>query len=206
MKHIPLSAEKRTETGTEASHRARAAGFTPGVVIGHNEAPLAVQVSSSALINALRKGGGNAMVELTVDGQSTNAMIREFTRNPVSRRIEHVAFQRLSAHEAIETSVPIHLVGVSPAVEDGGILMQELNALHVRADSESIPTLIEADVSQLQMGHPLKASDIVLPEGVELVSSPDLVVAVINMPRVHAADEESAEAEVATAEAPATEA
>jgi large subunit ribosomal protein L25 len=203
VKHLPLEATTRTETGTGAAHRLRRDGFVPGVLIGHNEPGLALQVRHSDLVRVLRESGQNAMVDLDFGGQSCLAMVREFTRNPITRHIVHVDFQRVSADEAVEAMVPLVFIGHSAAQEEGGILQHEIDTLHVRALADNVPTHIDVDVSSARPGHPLHVSDIALPEGVECLTPADHVVAAVTMPRGRALEEAEGEAEEAAAEAEA---
>jgi large subunit ribosomal protein L25 len=203
VKHLPLEATTRNEIGSGAAHRLRREGFVPGVLIGHNEPGLALQVRHSDLVRVLRQGGQNAMVDLDFEGQSSLAMVREFTRNPITRHIVHVDFQRVSADEAVEAQVPLVFVGHSVAQDEGGILQHEIDTLHVRARADQVPPHIDVDVSSARPGHPLHVGDIVLPEGVVCLTPADHIVAAVTMPRGHALEEAAEEEAAAAAEAEA---
>ncbi len=83
---------------------------------------------------------------------------------------------------------------------DGGVLDQTLRDLEVEVDPANIPNHVEVDVSALIIGSSLHVSDIVLPEGVEIVGEADASVCVVAAPR--AAIETVAAAEGETGDEP----
>jgi large subunit ribosomal protein L25 len=202
MKHLALEAWTRVSNGTAGATAIRKEGCIPGILIGLHQPRVAMKIKTGDMTRILKEGGRNALVDLSIDGQSSFAMIREFTRNPVSRRIIHVDLQRISATEAIETSVPLVFVGQPGEGFEAYTIEHEINALHVRALPDSLPSSINVDVATIQPNHPLVAGDIVLPDGVALVADPTQTVAVLVPPKVKTAAEELEDAP-APAAAPA---
>ena len=95
MKHPSLEAWPRPTSKTSGATKVRNEGFIPGILLGHKEPALTLKVKSGDMTRVLKQGGSSAIVDLSIDGRQEFAMVREFTRDPVSRRIIHVDFQRV---------------------------------------------------------------------------------------------------------------
>ena len=91
-------------------------------------------------------------------------------------------------------NVPIVLVGTPEGVRlGGGILNQVMNEIAIRVDPSAIPNHIDVDITNLTIGHSLHVSDVVVPEGVEVVDDAEETVAVLAAPKTAAEAEEAPE-------------
>lgn len=205
MEHLPLTAWPRTTGHKGAINKDRADGFVPGILLGHHEPAITFKVRSGDLTRVLRKGGQNALVDLDLEGSSTLAIVREFKRDPRSRHIIHLDLQRVSADEAIEAEIPLTLKGKPEGLQMGGVLMQEINAVHVKGIADQLPTHIEVDVSHLSAGHGVYVKDLLIPEGITVLTPPDQMVALVAVKHGKEATEEEAEVETEDTEAEASE-
>jgi len=194
----------------------RRAGLTPANIFGHHVESLAIQVSTDELKHVLRTAGRNDIVYLRLDGQEARpTFVRAVQQNPVSDAILHVDFLQISLKEKVRLDVPLHLVGLAPAVDRlGGIMVHGLDHVTVDALPTDVPSFIEIDVSGLEeIGDAVKVADLPIPEGVTVLTDMEQVVAKVAPPAVEvvveeeaAAEAEAAEAaEAAAAEAPAEE-
>jgi large subunit ribosomal protein L25 len=121
------------------------------------------------------------------------AMIRDVQIHPLSRRPIHVDFVRISMDEEVKVSVPLVLTGTPVGVVNGGNLHLSHHALPIAAKPDAIPTKIELDVTALDIGDALHASDLKLPVGVRTTLAPKESVASVVAPHI-----EKVEAEAAT--------
>jgi large subunit ribosomal protein L25 len=133
--------------------------------------------------------------------------------HPVADHILHVDFLQISLKEKVRIDVPVHLVGLAPAVDTyGGILVHGLDHVTIEALPADVPSAIEADVSHLEeIDAALHVSDLPIPVDVTLLTDPEQVVAKVSPPAVVQVEEvsEAAEGEEpveAVAAAPAEEA
>jgi large subunit ribosomal protein L25 len=102
----------------------------------------------------------------------------------------------VNLNEAIEVSVPITLVGESQAVKAAnGLIDPALNELTIVAKPGDIPVEIVIDVSEMEIGHAIRVSDLSLPAGVECPLDPDTVVVTAEITRAAISDEEAEAAE-----------
>jgi len=180
-----LSATSRDGTGKGAARTLRASGRIPGVIYGHGREPQPLAIDNRELEKLLSKiSAESTVIELSLDGKSTQTLIREIQRHPFKRQILHVDFQELVAGEKITVRLPIVLTGVPDGVrQDGGVLDQTLRELEVEVDPANIPNHIEIDVTPLKIGESIHVRDIKLPEGVEVVTDTDSSVCVVSAPR-----------------------
>src|SRR5207247_9979419 len=86
-----------------------------------------------------------------VDGRVVSAVVYEVSRAPVTGRMLHVDFTRVSLTEKTRANVPLHFVKESPAVRTlGAVLLHALSEVTVEAFPQDIPRAIEVDLSGLQ--------------------------------------------------------
>jgi len=96
--------------------------------------------------------------------------------------------------------VPLRFVGTPAGVRAGGVLQEIHRDILVKVSPRNIPEFIEVDVSGLEIGDSLHASDLKLPPGVELAVSPEETIAAVVPPEDVEKLAEEAAAEVAEPE------
>lgn len=196
MANSELQVAPRTVLGKKVA-QLRREGKTPANVFGHRIDSTSVQADTAELTRLLRGMTRNAIINLSVAGEPAprTVVIREVTRDAVSGKLLHVDFYQVSMTEKMRAEVPIVLVGTSDAVATfGGVLLQTLEAVHVEALPNDIPTQFVADVSRLeQLEDSLHVRDLAIDASkVTLHTDPDVVVARVASPRLAAAEEEPA--------------
>ncbi len=202
---FPLLAQPRDETKTPRALRRE--GFVPGVMYGHRFKSTKLQFGYQALARVVSQAGLSHFVGVEIDGgEHHDALFREVQRDPVTGRILHVDLYRVLADEKLRSSVPLVLTGSAPAVDEGGIVVQQLEAIEVECFPRDLPEVIEVDISQLANLHAhIAVSDLPIPEGVEVLTDDDMIVVQVSVPRA-AAEEVVAEEELPTGEAAEAEA
>lgn len=178
-----LLAEKRTDLGSRPAGRLRRAGKVPAVVYGLESETLTVTVPARELAHLLA-GGANTLITLKLEDGEALALARQVQRHPTRGEYLHVDFVRVSTDVAVAAEVPLHLVGESAGVKDGGIVEQLVFSLSIEAKPQDIPTVIEHDISALAIGDQLRVEELALPAGVVATVDPDALVAQIVTPRV----------------------
>jgi large subunit ribosomal protein L25 len=201
MKTIELNVERRSTVGKNEARRSRAGGRVPAVVYGAGKPTVPVSVDRKALSDAFRHGAGeNAIFLLKLAGsdQSRHAMIREFQRDPVSRKPLHIDFVRVLMDAKIRVKVAIEVVGVAQGVKtEGGILDFVTREVEIECLPSNIPAHLPIDVSELAIGDALRISQIPSIEGVTVVDDPEKVLVHVTHPTFEKAPEVAA-AEAAT--------
>ena len=141
-------------------------------------------------------------VNLTIDGTTVLAVMREIQFHPVKDNILHIDFYQITPEKPIVMAVPVKLNGLAAGVKAGGKLEQILRRVKAKALYTAIPEKVEIDVTPLGIGKSFKVGDLKV-EGIEFVSPKDAVICTVMSTRSAAAN---AAAEEAPAEAPAAEA
>jgi large subunit ribosomal protein L25 len=188
----------------------RREGVTPANIYGRGVDSTAVQVSTDELQHVLKTAGRNEIVYLRMDGDEPRpSFVKSVQHHPVADHILHVDFLQISLKEKVRIDVPVHLVGLAPAVDRySGILVHGLSHITVEALPTDVPSSVEADVSGLEeIDSALHVSDLPITEGVTLLTDPEQVVAKVSPPAVEKVEEveeeEAAEGEEGAAEADA---
>ena len=92
--------------------------------------------------------------------------------------------------EKITIDVPLQLVG---EVVRGGLLAQESTSVSLEAEATHLPSEIEIDIAELEIGAQVKASDLTLPTGTALAGDPEQILLIVH--EAPSAEEMAAEGE-----------
>lgn len=205
MEEITLTVEKRDGAGSKKElSTLRGASKVPGVIYGGDKPSLQVALSEKELLAARRKGGVNAILHLDLAGKKETVIVKALQRHPVTDRLVHADFQRISMTEKIEARVPLHIVGEAPGVKNsGGVLQHELRELRVRALPADIPQSISVDVSKLELNMHLLVKELSIGKGLEVLDAADHMVVHVTQPKVEVVETAPAAAAAAEGAAPA---
>jgi len=189
MATVNLKAKQREKRGKSAVKKLRAQGEVPAVIYGEGLASTPLQVRELDLKSALRtEAGVHALINLEIEGsegsRTETVIIKEIQRHPIRDNYLHADFYKVAMDKKIETAVPIVLTGESPGVKMGGVLQHGLWEIEIECLPADIPEHLEVDVSSLEIGDTIKTSDLVIPEGVKLLSSPDEIVVHVLPPTI----------------------
>ena len=202
MPTAQLSASTRNSAGKGAARSLRSAGQIPAVIYGHAREPQSLAIPTREFEKLLeRVSAESTVIELDVGGTVARTLIREIQRHPFKKQILHIDFQELVAGEKVSVNVPIVLTGTPEGVRlSGGILSQVMSELTILVDPVNIPRRIEADVTNVVIGHSLHVSDLKVPEGIEVLDEADATVAVVSAPKVEVEPTPGVEAAETSAE------
>ena len=123
------------------------------------------------------------VVELTIDGETTMAIMKEIQFHPVSDKILHMDFLTVSKDKPVEMEVPVALEGHAEGVKAGGKLQLEMKKLKVNGIYTQIPNRVEIDVTNLGLGKKLYVEAVTMPEGLKLMNPADACVARVKATR-----------------------
>lgn len=173
-----LGAERRERLGTTGANALRRNGQIPAVLYGHGTEPLHLALDGKTFDELLHHGARSSVITLTMNGKKADtALVRQVSRNPVSRKIEHVDLQRVTAHEAVHAKIPLNTVGVSRGVKDfGGVMDLLVHELEVEGPVDELPDHLEIDVTELGIHQHYTAGEVKLPKNFKLLTSPDTTV------------------------------
>ncbi|HMQ02860.1 MAG TPA: 50S ribosomal protein L25 [Pyrinomonadaceae bacterium] len=180
---VIVKAEKRENRGKNDSRRLRSAGRIPVVVYGGGTESLAASAQLRDIAAILRSDAGvNTVFSLDIAGDANDVIIQDRQIHPVTGRLMHADLRRFAKGEKIEMTVPIHLVGDAAGLdEEGSVLNLALREVKVLCEPAKTPESIVVDVSGVTSEHAIHVSDLKVGEGVEILESPETVVAAISI-------------------------
>ena len=180
-----LDVVSRPAAGSRAARRLRRGGRVPGVLYGGGEQPLSFDVDARELRHALAASG--AVIDVSVDGGSASPVVlKEAQRHPVRGDTVHVDLLRVRLDQAIQSVVPLELLGGddAPGARLGGILEQITREVTIEALPANIPESVTHDVSAMEINDTLTLEAVSPPDGVTLVDDPDTTIATMTPPRL----------------------
>jgi large subunit ribosomal protein L25 len=190
---VRIRAEQRTEFGKGGARRTRRAGLVPAVIYGHGQPPRHISLPAREIGLALRSDA-NVLLRLDLADGSELALAKDVQRDPIKQSIDHIDLIIVRRGEKVTIDIPLTLVG-EPSSSDV-LLNHDLTSVSVEADATDLPRGLEVDIAGFNVGDSIFASQIVLPEGVTLVTDGDaLVVSGLAAPTAEQLDAELAEAE-----------
>ena len=196
MKQIQISGKKRETTGKKASKELRKEGMIPCNLYGEAKADgKPVAFSFVAPMSELRKLNYTPhiyLVELNIDGVNHAAIMKEIQFHPTTDAVLHIDFYEVNESKPIVMGVPVKHIGLAQGVRDGGRMNKSIRKINVRAPYAQIPETLDIDVTKLRIGKSIKVGDLSF-EGLELITSKDVVVCSIKNTRNAVASAESKE-------------
>ncbi|MEK7537296.1 MAG: 50S ribosomal protein L25 [Patescibacteria group bacterium] len=204
MEKIELQAEKRESVG-KALNSLRKEGFLPSVVYGHNFEAAPIKIKYTDFEKVFKKAGESTLINLKIGDKeepsrsagssgtlSVPAVIKDIQKDPVTDKIIHADFYKVSLKEKIKAKIPLVLVGESEVMKAGGILVKTVNELEVEALPQDLPHEFQVDLSRLQnIGDHILVKDIFVSDKVKIEADPEDVVALIQAPREEVVEEVS---------------
>ena len=185
-----LTAAVRTETGKGASRRARREGQIPAVLYGHGSDPQHLLLASRDFAAVLRHTGTNAVLTLDIDGKEQLALTKSLEIHPIRRNIQHADL--LVVRRGEKVTVEVNVIVEGEAIP-GTMVTQDSNTVEIEADVQAIPEQLVVSVEGADIGTQFAAGSITLPDGVSLISDPEmLVVNVVAAPTAEDLESEGA--------------
>lgn len=202
MKHPQLVSEKRTVLGKKVK-KLRREGIVPANVYGKGLESTAIQVKLEDFQKVYKEVGSTSLIDLDLNGKTHPVLVKNLHQTFPHHIPLHVDFYQVNLKEKVKTMVPIVLSGEPKAVTDKvGLLLQTLAEVEIEALPEALPEHIEISVEKLAaVDEQLSVEDLKAPEGVEILTAGDQIIAKIGElvveepePEVPAEGEEGAEA------------
>jgi large subunit ribosomal protein L25 len=207
MSQVVLSAKNRQGIGSREARRIRRDGRIPAVLYGRSGKPIALDLDAREFVNRVKNISESTIVKVEIDGQAHDAFVKDTQRNIINGNIIHVDFYEVESGTALRARVSVHIHGTPAGVREGGVLEFPLHEIEVECLPKDLPERIDVDVSELKVNQSLHVRDIVLGDGVRLISAADQVVALVKFARTEAAAspaEDTAAADAAPSAASAT--
>lgn len=193
MAQTVVKATLGRDLGSRPSRRLRAEGGLPGVIYGLGKDPQTVAVNYVELRTALNVPTGmNTVFTLDIEGEQETVLVRAVQRDAIKRVVTHADFLRIDPNQSVKVKVPIQMVGDSTNVtENGGMIEQQMFEIEVEVAPNSIPELIEADLSIMTLERGISVADLNFGDGVVPMVAEEISVVAPVIPRAAKVDEDA---------------
>ena len=191
-----LIATVRENSGSAQSRRSRGVGSIPAIVYGLGMDPISVEIDAREFTNALKtEAGSNVIFNLEIGKEKYTALAREIQKHVYRNEFLHVDFIQVDLSQTVDADVQVNFTGIPMGVkEEGGVIQTVNSTITITALPTNIPTSLDLDISELNVGDNLAAADVDLPEGVELANDEDdSILITITIPRAAVEEEEEIE-------------
>ncbi len=158
-------------------------GTIPAVFYGPKQESTSVTISAVEFSKFWKKAGESSIIILKSETDEHEALIHEVDVHPVTGTPRHADFYVIEKGKKLQLDVHLVYEGVSSAVKDlAGILVKVLHEVKIEALPKDLPHSLKVDISGLkELNSTITAKDLILPNGVELVTGADEVVAAIDV-------------------------
>ena len=211
MKSFALTASPRTDLGKKATKALRAEGKIPAVVNGGevvtlpfsgtlSEGQKVVEIAENKTSNVkkaiittdivINKEDVRKLIytpeifviDLTVNGVTKKAVLKDIQFHPVTDEILHIDFLEVNETKPVVMEVPVALEGHAEGVKAGGKLTLSMKKLKVKAVYSAIPEKIVVNIDNIKLGQSLKVGALHY-DGLELINSKNAVVCAVQLTR-----------------------
>ena len=205
MKTYNLAAQPRTDLGKKAAKTLRAEGLIPAVLNGGEIVTLPYTTALKPGEKLVEIGNGKGIIttdivvnnddvrkllytpdvfaiELEVNGEKRNAVLREVQFHPVKDTVLHIDLLEVNENKPVVVEVPVKLEGHAEGVKAGGKLQLSMKKLKVKAPYTQIPERVVINIDNLGLGKTLQVGELHF-EGLELVNAKNAVVCAVQLTR-----------------------
>ncbi|HOZ31082.1 MAG TPA: 50S ribosomal protein L25/general stress protein Ctc [Bacteroidales bacterium] len=195
MKHFEINASLRNDVGKKASKKIRREDNIPCVIYGGGKT--LHFFTSQSDIRKFVYTPEVMFADIKLDGKSYSAIVKDIQFHPVTDKIIHIDFYELNEAKKVKIKIPVHIIGSSVGVKAGGKLKQNMRKITVKAMMNDIPDKIEVDITELNIGDSIRIRDLKSDKLEFVDTKTNIVVTIISMRGIIAAEEAAAALEAA---------
>ena len=180
MKTFQVEGSKRELIGKKAAKAYRKESLVPCVLYGGDEV-----IHFTVLKESVRKliyTPEVYIVDLTVDGKPSKAILKEKQFHPVSDELLHIDFLQITDTKPVVIEIPVVLEGLAEGVKAGGKLALEMRKLRVKALYMNLPEKLVINVENLGLGKTIQVGNLHF-DNLELLNAKDNVVVAVKLTR-----------------------
>lgn len=180
MKTFELNGTARTGLGKKATKADRVSENVPCVLYG-----VADNVHFTATKSDLRKliyTPEVFIVDLTIDGNKSKAIMKALQFHPVTDNVLHIDFYQVTETKPVVVEIPVKLEGLAEGVKAGGKLALEMRKLKVKGLYTQLPENIVIDVAELGLGKSIQVAKVSV-DKLEILNAKNAVVCQVKLTR-----------------------
>lgn len=180
MKTFDLTGTARADFGKKAAKSIRAEKKIPCVLYGgENNVNFVVETSD---LRKLIYTPEVYLVNLTIDGKTVKAIVKEMQFHPLTEDVLHMDFLEVLENKPVAVEIPVQLTGLAEGVKAGGKLSLEMRKLRVKGMYNEIPERIVIDVTNVALGKKIQVADVAV-DNLQILNAKNAVVAQVKLTR-----------------------
>lgn len=174
-----LIVKERYKKTANSANRTRREGKVPGVLYGKHTNNFMFETAELELNSIVGDVGEHGIMNIDVNGETHEVLIKEVQRQPVNHKIIHIDLEEIEKGDTVITEIPVKFVGEHFVTKNGGILQKEKTTVKVSCKADVIPKNITIDVSKLKSGSSYKISDIEFGQEISIIDSLNSVIVLV---------------------------
>ncbi len=183
MEIIALQGQRKEGSGKETTKKIRRNGLIPAVMYKSGGGDATHFTLESSSVRDLVFTSQFKMVEISLNGKTHKAILKDIQFHPVTEAVMHLDFLELVPGLKFKATVPVRFVGTAPGVKEGGKFLPKMRSVHIMTTPENAVDEVSADISAMELGSTIRVRDISVAEGVAILNNAAVPIASIEVPR-----------------------
>lgn len=180
MKTFELKGSQRDSMGKKAAKAYRKESLVPCVLYGGKE--VVHFTVGKEDIRKLIYTPEVFVVNLSVNGKTCTAILKDSQYHPVTDELLHADFIEIFEDKPVTIEIPVVLEGLAEGVKAGGKLSLEMRKLKVKGLYKNFPEKLKINISDLGLGKTIQVGALSF-DNIELLNAKDNVVAAVKLTR-----------------------
>ena len=194
--------DRNKDTGS--THSLLTKGMVPGIIYGKGSEPSKIALENKILMKLMNTGSFySTIIDIDINGKVEKILPKQLQYHPVTDKLIHFDFLRVQENTKVTVEIPIEFLNQDkcPGLKKGGVLNTVRRMVELSCNANKIPSKLEFDLINTEIGDAVKISNISLPDGVlPTITDRDFVIATLVPPTVEVETKTEETAEAATAE------
>ena len=192
--------DRNKDTGS--THSLLTKGMVPGIIYGKGSEPTKIALENKLLIKLMNTGSFySTILDIDINGKVEKILPKQLQYHPVTDKLIHFDFLRVQENTKVTVEIPIEFLNQDkcPGLKKGGVLNTVRRLVELSCNANNIPSKLEFDLINNEIGDAVKISNINLPDGVlPTITDRDFVIATLVPPTVEVETKTEASAEEGT--------
>ena len=194
--------DRNKDTGS--THSLLTKGMVPGIIYGKGSEPSKIALENKLLIKLMNTGSFySTIIDIDINGKVEKILPKQLQYHPVTDKLIHFDFLRVQENTKVTVEIPIEFLNQDkcPGLKKGGVLNTVRRLVELSCNANNIPSKLEFDLINSEIGDAVKISNINLPDGVlPTITDRDFVIATLVPPTVEVETKTEETAEEGTTE------
>ena len=173
---------------SSSTHNLLSKGMVPGIIYGKGSEPSKIALEDKILKKLMNTGSFySTIIDIDIDGKIEKILPKQLQYHPVSDKLIHFDFLRVQENTTVNVEIPVEFLNTEkcPGLKKGGVLNTVRRLVELTCNANNIPSKLEFDLMDSEIGDAVKISNINLPEGVvPTIKDRDFVIATLVPPTV----------------------